>query len=99
MLYSYAHLRGAAIAARSAVLDAYRKEETEAARLMARLESYAHGKQPLQDDEGSLVQGLEQLIGASTTTPTKAYQGIAKTHQGANVSSRPVRVPEICDPA
>jgi hypothetical protein len=78
MLFSYTHLRGAAIAARSAVLEAYRKEETEASRLMARLESYAHGTEPLQDDEDSLVLGLEQLIGGSTTTPTNACQGIAK---------------------
>jgi hypothetical protein len=78
MLYSYTHLRRAAIAARSAVLEAYRKEITDAARLKARLQSYADGTQPLQDDEDSLVHELELLIAASSTTPTDVCQRIAK---------------------
>jgi hypothetical protein len=79
MLYSYTHLRRAAIAARSAVLEAYRKEITDAARLKTRQESYADGTQPLQDDEDSLVHELELLIAASSTTPTDACQRIAKS--------------------
>jgi hypothetical protein len=78
MLYSYTRLRAAAIAARGAVLDAYRQEQTDAARLIARLESYARGTEPLQDDEDSLVHNLEQLIVATSTTPSDAYQGIEK---------------------
>jgi hypothetical protein len=78
MLYSYTRLRAAAIAARAAVLDSYRQEQTDAARLVARLESYARGTEPLQDDEDSLVHNLEELIVATSTTPSGAYQGIAK---------------------
>src|SRR5258707_2973709 len=98
MLYSYTRLRRAAIAARSAVLEAYRQEETEAVRLMTRLESYAQGTQPLQDDEETLVHGLEQLIGASSTTPTDAGQAIAKRIKKQTFSSRLARVLGIRGP-
>ena len=76
MLYSYTRLRGAAMATRAAVLDAYRKEQADASRLMARLKSYADGPQPLQDDQASLVEGLQQLIRGSSTTPTYGLQEI-----------------------
>jgi hypothetical protein len=43
---------------------------------MARLKSYADGPQPLQDDQASLAEGLQQLIRGSSTTPTYGLQDI-----------------------
>jgi hypothetical protein len=70
MLSAYTRLRGAALAARAEVVDAYTQEQANAARLIARLKSYADRKHPLQDDEESLVDDLRCLIRGTSTIPT-----------------------------
>jgi hypothetical protein len=77
MLYAYTRLRGAALAARAAVLDAYEREKTDAVRLIARLQSYADAKQPWQDDESTLIEALKRLLRGAGTTPSDALREMA----------------------
>jgi hypothetical protein len=59
------------------VKAAYDQETTDARRLTTRLQSYAKGNLPLQDDEASLERDLQKLIETSSTSdaPSKIRPG------------------------